>query len=253
MPAQANRPDIATAQRLIMAKKPGGEYEYGKLYRSEEKVYPREVKGRFATLRRLAMFVLLGAFYVGPWLTWDDRQAILFDLPARKFYIFGMTLWPQDFIYLALLLIILAVSLFFFTALAGRLWCGFACPQTVWTEAFTWIEMAIEGDRSKRMKLDKAPWTFDKVRKKVLKQVCWIALALFTGYSFVGYFSDIRVLTVDLVTFERRCLGILLGAVLRIRHLRQCRPHARAGVQVHVSVRALPGRNVRSRQPDHYL
>ena len=185
-----------------MAKKLGGEYEYGKLYRSEEKVYPREVKGRFASLRRLAMFVLLGAFYLGPWLTWDNRQAILFDLPARKFYLFAMTLWPQDFIYLALLLIILAVSLFFFTALAGRLWCGYACPQTVWTEAFTWIEMAIEGDRSKRIKLDKAPWSIDKIRKKVLKQICWIVLALFTGYSFVGYFSDIRVLTVDLVTFN---------------------------------------------------
>jgi cytochrome c oxidase accessory protein FixG len=183
-----------------MAKKVGGEYEYGKLYRSEEKVYPREVKGRFATLRRIAMFVLLGAFYAGPWLTWDNRQAILFDLPARKFYIFGMTLWPQDFIYLALLLIILAVSLFFFTAIAGRLWCGFACPQTVWTEAFTWIEMAVEGDRGKRMKLDKAPWNFDKIRKKVTKQFLWISLALYTGYSFVGYFSAIRPLTADLVT-----------------------------------------------------
>ena len=185
-----------------MAKNSASGYEYGKLYRSEAKVYPREVKGRFATLRRIAMFVLLGAFYLGPWMTWDNRQAILFDLPARKFYIFGMTLWPQDFIYLALLLIILAVSLFFFTALAGRLWCGFACPQTVWTEAFSWIEMAIEGDRSKRMKLDKAPWTFDKIRKKVFKQFLWISLALFTGYTFVGYFSAIRPLTVNLLSFE---------------------------------------------------
>jgi cytochrome c oxidase accessory protein FixG len=183
-----------------MANKIGGEYEYGKLYRSEDKVYPREVKGRFASLRRVAMFVLLGAFYFAPWLTWDSRQAILFDLPARKFYIFGMTLWPQDFIYLALLLIILAVSLFFFTAIAGRLWCGFACPQTVWTEAFSWIEMAIEGDRSKRMKLDKAPWTFDKIRKKTLKQFLWIALALYTGFTFVGYFSAVGPLATALVT-----------------------------------------------------
>ena len=184
-----------------MAKSIGGEYEYGKLYRSEEKVYPREVKGRFATLRRVAMFVLLGLFYGGPWLRWDGRQAVLFDLPARKFYIFEMTMWPQDFIYLALLLIILAVSLFFFTALAGRLWCGYACPQTVWTEAFTWIEMAIEGDRSKRIKLDKAPWTFDKLRKKATKQFLWITLALFTGFSFVGYFVDVRDLGAQLVTF----------------------------------------------------
>jgi cytochrome c oxidase accessory protein FixG len=185
-----------------MAIQPGGNYQYGQLYRSEDKVYPREVKGRFARLRRLAMFVLLGAFYAGPWLMWDGRQAVLFDLPARKFYIFGMTLWPQDFIYLALLLIILAVSLFFFTALAGRLWCGYACPQTVWTEAFTWIEMAIEGDRSKRMKLDQAPWTFAKIRKKSLKQFLWIVLALFTGFSFVGYFSAVRPLAVDLLNFD---------------------------------------------------
>ena len=185
-----------------MAKSLGGEYEYGKLYRSEDKVYPREVKGRFATLRRIAMFVLLGAFYGGPWVRWNDRQAILFDLPERKFYIFEMTMWPQDFIYLALLLIILAVSLFFFTALAGRLWCGYACPQTVWTEAFTWIEMAVEGDRSKRMKLDRAPWSFDKLRKKALKQFLWITLALITGFSFVGYFVDIHTLAGSLASFE---------------------------------------------------
>ena len=177
-------------------------YEYGALYRSEDKIYPREVKGRFATLRRVAMFLLLGMFYGGPWLTWAGRQAVLFDLPARKFYIFGLTLWPQDFVYLALLLIILAVCLFFFTALAGRLWCGYACPQTVWTEAFTWIERIIEGDRSKRIKLDKAPWSANKFARKATKQFLWISLAVFTGFSFVGYFVPIRELGVNLVTFR---------------------------------------------------
>ncbi|MDX1480772.1 MAG: 4Fe-4S binding protein, partial [Woeseiaceae bacterium] len=178
------------------------DYAYGELYRSEAKIYPRETKGRFATLRKLAMFLLLGLFYGGCWLTWDGRQAVLFDLPARKFYIFGLTLWPQDFVYLALLLIALAVSLFFFTALAGRLWCGYACPQTVWTEAFTWIEQAIEGDRGKRIKLDQAPWTADKIRKKTLKQFLWITLSLYTGMTFVGYFVPVRELAVDLVTFS---------------------------------------------------
>ncbi len=176
--------------------------DYGKLYRSEQKIYPREIKGRYATLRRISMFVLLGIFYVGPWIRWDNRQAILFDLPARKFYIFGLTLWPQDFIYLALLLIIAAISLFFFTALAGRLWCGFACPQTVWTEAFTWIERAIEGDRARRIKLDNGPWTLDKIRKKAAKQFLWLVLALYTGYSFVGYFSPIDKLTTDLLSLS---------------------------------------------------
>ena len=184
-----------------MSSKPAS-YEYGALYRSEEKVYPREVSGRFATLRRLAMFLLLGMFYGGPWLTWEGRQAVLFDLPARKFYVFGLTLWPQDFVYLALLLIILAVSLFFFTALAGRLWCGFACPQTVWTEAFSWIERLIEGDRAKRIKLDKAPWSTQKFTRKAAKQVCWIALALFTGFSFVAYFVPARQLAGELLTFS---------------------------------------------------
>tara|TARA_R110002049_G_scaffold196523_15_gene365688 strand:- start:1134 stop:2519 length:1386 start_codon:yes stop_codon:yes gene_type:complete len=180
---------------------PSGNYEYGQLYRSEGKIYPREAKGRFATLRRLAMYVLLGMFYGGPWLEWGGRQAVLFDLPARKFYIFGLTLWPQDFIYLALLLIVLAVSLFFFTALAGRLWCGFACPQTVWTEAFVRIEQLVEGDRGKRIKLDQAPWTFNKIWRKSLKQFLWISLALYTGFTFVGYFVDIRELGASLASF----------------------------------------------------
>ena len=185
-----------------MSDTTGAADQYGKLYRSEDKIYPREIKGRYATLRRISMFVLLGIFYVGPWIRWDGRQAVLFDLPARKFYIFDLTLWPQDFIYLALLLIIAAVSLFFFTALAGRLWCGFACPQTVWTEAFTWIERAIEGDRTRRIKLDNGPWTFDKVRKKVAKQFLWILLGLYTGYTFVGYFSPIEELTRDLLSLS---------------------------------------------------
>lgn len=179
-----------------------GTYEYGQLYRSEDKIYPREVRGRYARLRRIAMFVLLGLFYAGPWLTWNGRQAVLFDLPARKFYIFGLTMWPQDFVYLALLLVILAVSLFFFTALAGRLWCGYACPQTVWTEAFVAIERLIEGDRSKRIRLDKAPWTWNKIWRKSLKQLLWISLALYTGFTFVGYFVDIQILAGDLLTLS---------------------------------------------------
>ncbi|MEM1173403.1 MAG: cytochrome c oxidase accessory protein CcoG [Pseudomonadota bacterium] len=167
------------------------------LFEAAKKVYPREIKGRFTSLSKLATVVLLGLFYGVPWLMWDGRQAFLFDLPARKFHLLGLTLWPQDFPYLALLLIIAALSLFFFTALAGRLWCGFACPQTVWTEAFIWMEQWTEGTRSQRMKLDKAPMSLSKLRKKASKQFLWIAFSLWTGLSFVGYFTPIRPLVAD--------------------------------------------------------
>jgi cytochrome c oxidase accessory protein FixG len=172
------------------------------MYASAEKIYPREMKGRFDRLSKLATIVLLGLFYVVPWLPWDDRQAVLFDLPARKFYLLGLTLWPQDFPYLAVLLIIAALSLFFFTALLGRVWCGFACPQTVWTEAFIWMEQWTEGTRSQRMKLDKAPWSWNKLRRKGSKQFLWVTFSLWTGFTFVGFFVPIRELGPELLTFS---------------------------------------------------
>ena len=172
------------------------------MYESAKKIYPREIKGRFERLSRLATISLLGLFYGVPWLLWDERQAFLFDLPARKFYLMGLTLWPQDFPYLALLLIIAALSLFFFTALAGRLWCGFACPQTVWTEIFIWMEQLTEGTRSQRMKLDKAVWSWNKLRRKGSKQFLWITFSMWTGFSFVGYFTPIRELGTDIVALN---------------------------------------------------
>ena len=161
------------------------------LYAAHRKIYPREVSGYFTRLRMLSVVVLLGIYYLIPFLQWDGRQALLFDLPARKFYIFGLILWPQDFIYLAALLILAGLSLFFFTALVGRVWCGYACPQTVWTEAYLWMERKIEGNRSHRMKLDKAPSSTAKIRTKVIKHTIWIAFSLWTGFTFVGYFTPI--------------------------------------------------------------
>ena len=161
------------------------------LYAKHETIHPRHVTGLFATCRVSAVVVLMGIYYGLPWLQWDDRQAVLFDLPARKFHIFSITLWPQDFIYLAALLIVAALSLFFFTAVAGRLWCGFACPQTVWTEVFMWIERKIEGDRNRRIKLDKSPNNRHKIVLKTVKHCIWILLSLWTGYTFVGYFTPI--------------------------------------------------------------
>ena len=161
------------------------------LYEAHQKVYAREVSGRFARLRALSVIMLLGVFYGLPWLRWNGRQAVLFDLPARKFFIFGLTLFPQDFYLLTWLLIMAALSLFFFTSLAGRLWCGYACPQTVWTEIFVWMERLVEGNRSRQIKLDKAPWTARKIVRKSGKQMLWVTFALLTGVTFVGFFSPI--------------------------------------------------------------
>ncbi len=172
------------------------------LYAAQAKVYPREIEGRFARLRTTAVFVLLGVFYLFPWLRWDGRQAVLFDLPARKFYVFGLTFWPQDFFWLAWLLIIAGLSLFFFTALAGRLWCGYACPQTVWTEVFLWIERACEGRRNQRIKLDAAPWNAEKLLRKGGKQLLWIGFAAWTGFTFVGFFTPITELARETAGFS---------------------------------------------------
>jgi len=165
---------------------------YRDLYVSPDKIYPRQVYGLFSKLRILTVFLLLGCYYITPWLTWNGEQAVLFDLPARQFRYFAVTFWPQDFIYLTLILIIAAVGLFLFTTVGGRLWCGFACPQTVWTETFLWIEEFVEGNRNKRMKLDKSPWNLNKITRKSTKHFLWVTFALFTGYTFVGYFSPIK-------------------------------------------------------------
>jgi len=164
------------------------------LYAASQKIHPRSVSGVFSNWRWLMVWITQIVFYGLPWLEWNARQAVLFDLEVRRFYIFSLVLYPQDFIYLTGLLVISALSLFLFTAVAGRLWCGFACPQTVYTEIFLWIEKKVEGDRSARLRLDAATMSASKLGKRVLKQVLWIAFALWTGFTFVGYFTPIREL-----------------------------------------------------------
>jgi len=171
-------------------------------YAAHKKIYPREIHGRFTRLRVRAAWVLLGIFYGLPWITWGDRQAILFDLPARQFHIFSLTLWPQDFIFLAWLLVIAALSLFFFTAVGGRLWCGYACPQTVWTESFLWLERVTEGDRARRIKLDAAPWSKVKLLRKTAKQFLWVTFALWTGFTFVGFFTPVADLAEKIISLS---------------------------------------------------
>ena len=170
------------------------------LYEKQEKIYARAVTGWFAGWRWALVWATQLVFYGLPWLPWNGRQAVLFDLGARRFYIFDLVLYPQDFIYLTGLLIVSAYALFLFTTVAGRLWCGYACPQTVYTEIFMWVERHIEGDRMRRMKLDKAPWGLEKLLRKGGKQLVWIAIGLWTGFSFVGYFTPIRELGASALT-----------------------------------------------------
>lgn len=169
------------------------------LYEAQQKIYPRSVSGLFTRWRWVFVWLTQLVFYGLPWLEWGQRQAVLFDLGARRFYLFGLVLYPQDFIYLTGLLVISALSLFLFTAVAGRLWCGYACPQTVYTEIFLWIERRTEGDRSARMRLDAAPMSFNKLWRKGGKHFLWLAVAGWTGFTFVGYFTPILELGQEFV------------------------------------------------------
>ena len=172
------------------------------LYASDTKIYARSVSGWFNRWRWAMVWVTQLVFYGLPWLSMNGRQALLFDLADRRFYIFNLVLYPQDLIYLTGLLIVSALSLFLFTAVAGRLWCGYACPQTVYTEMFMWVERKTEGDRIARMRLDKAPWGAEKIGRKSAKQAVWIAIGLWTGFTFVGYFTPVRELAAALSSWS---------------------------------------------------
>jgi cytochrome c oxidase accessory protein FixG len=172
------------------------------LYEKPNKIYPRSVSGFFTTWRWILIWLTQLFFYGVPWLSWGQRQALLFNLEVKRFYLFNLVLYPQDLIYLTAILIISALSLFLFTAIAGRLWCGYACPQTVYTEIFLWIEQKIEGDRAARMKLDATAMNYKKLAKKSAKHLVWIAFALWTGFTFVGYFTPIRELTYSVLSMS---------------------------------------------------
>ncbi|MEI8327107.1 MAG: cytochrome c oxidase accessory protein CcoG, partial [Betaproteobacteria bacterium] len=172
------------------------------LFEAHKKVYPRSVSGLYSRWRWGLVWLTQLIFYGLPWLQWGQRQAVLFDLEARRFYVFGLVLYPQDFIYLTGLLVISALSLFLFTAVAGRLWCGFSCPQTVYTEIFLWIERRIEGDRSARLRRDAATLSLNTLTRKGAKHLAWLALSLWTGFTFVGYFTPIVELKGEFVSMQ---------------------------------------------------
>lgn len=170
------------------------------LYAKRRRIQIKDVKGHYQRLRDTSVRLVVALYLVLPWLTWNGRQAVLFDLPERRFHVFGITFWPQDFLFLAWALIIAALGLFFVTVFAGRVYCGYVCPQTAWTRLFMAIEQRCEGDRHQRLKWDRAPWGLEKLLRRGLKHVLWLALALATGVTFVGYFTPIRELLPALVS-----------------------------------------------------
>lgn len=171
-------------------------------YTPRSRIYVRAVSGMLENIRRFFGLFFLGAFVVMPWIQFNGGQAILFDIGAQRFNIFGLTLWPQDLTLLAWILIVSAFALFFVTTFAGRVWCGFMCPQTTWTFIYIWFEEKIEGSRNKRMKLDQRKMDFDKFWRKTIKHFAWIIIALLTSLTFVGYFTPIDSLIVDFFTFS---------------------------------------------------
>ena len=194
----ADKPSVIP---IVPAPAPAGGPATVSLYAPSATIHPRAVHGWFAAWRWALVWLTQIVFYGLPWLTWNDRPAVLFDLGARRFYIFNLVLYPQDFIFLTGLLILSAYSLFLFTAVAGRLWCGYACPQTVYTEIFMWVEHHLEGDRQARIKLDKSAWSATKVMRRGGKHMIWITIGLWTGFTFVGYFSPIRALGASVLSF----------------------------------------------------
>ncbi|MFE1602750.1 cytochrome c oxidase accessory protein CcoG [Methylobacterium sp. ID0610] len=181
--------------------------ETGELYAARRKIHPQGVRGRFRTIRWAILAVALGIYYLVPFLRWgrgphEPSQAVLIDLDRGRFYFFSIELWPQEVTYVMGLLILAAFTLFFMNAVAGRVWCGYLCPQTVWTDLFLAVERLVEGDRRARIRLDAAPWSLEKVTARVLKHAIWLLIAWWTGGAWVLYFADAPTLVGELATFQ---------------------------------------------------
>lgn len=181
--------------------------EKRKSFATRVKIFPKRVTGSFRSLKWWVMLITLGIYYVTPWLRWDrgphaPDQAVLIDLDKGRFYFFFIEIWPQELFYVAGLLIMAGIGLFLVTSTIGRAWCGYTCPQTVWVDLFLVVERWVEGDRNARIKLDKGPWTFDKIRKRTLKHTIWSVIALATGGAWIFYFADAPTLLKNFLTFN---------------------------------------------------
>lgn len=194
--------DHKNSKKIIPIIRDTSQDDFVSLYEAQKKIYPRSTAGYFTNWRWIMVWVTQIVFYGMPWLSWGHRQALLLDITTHHFYIFGLILYPQDLIYLTVILIIAALALFLFTAVAGRLWCGFSCPQSVYTEIFLWIERKVEGDRAARIRLDDAKISFKKIYKKLLKHAIWINFSMWTGFTFLGYFTPVRDLIQGILHFR---------------------------------------------------
>lgn len=188
-------------------------------YAARTKIFPKRVDGWYRSLKWWIMLVTLGIYYVTPWIRWDrgefaPDQAVLVDLASRRFYFFFIQIWPQEFFYIAGLLVMAGIGLFLVTSTVGRAWCGYTCPQTVWVDLFLVVERKIEGDRNARIKLDKTPWTADKVTKRLLKHAIWLVIAVATGGAWIFYFADAPALMRNLLTGNAQLVAYSTVAIL---------------------------------------
>jgi len=193
--------------------------EHRSLYKKRVSIHPKRVWGTFRKLKWVIMAMTLGVYYITPWLRWDrgpgaPDQAVLLDIEHSRFYFFFIEIWPQEVYYFAGMLIMAAVGLFLITAVAGRAWCGYACPQTVWTDLFVWVERIVEGDRAARMRLDKAPMSVSKAAKRLTKYVIWLAISVATGGAWIFYFADAPSLAQDFIYLDAQPVAYITVAVL---------------------------------------
>lgn len=189
------------------------------LYEARKKIFPKRAEGKFRQFKWIVMAITLGIYYLTPWLRWDrgafaPDQAVLIDLANRRFYFFFIEIWPQEFFFVAGLLVMAGFGLFLVTSAVGRAWCGYTCPQTVWVDLFLVIERFIEGDRNARIKLEAAPWSFDKLWKRVSKHAIWILIGVLTGGAWIFYFADAPTLLRDFVTGNADPIAYITVAIL---------------------------------------
>jgi len=218
MTALSTKPEPNAAQPVNEAQVVGPDDDIP-LYERRRKIQPQAVHGRYRNIKWAVLILSLAVYYFLPFLRWNrgpdaPDQAVLLDLPARRFYFFFLEIWPQEFYYVAGLLILAALVLFLMNAVAGRVWCGYMCPQTVWTDLFMAVERLVEGDRRERLRLDAAPWNLDKISKRTLKHSLWLLIAWWTGGAWVLYFADAPTLVKELVTFQAPAVAYASIAVL---------------------------------------